>query len=70
MPFPLIRQPCAGLSTSKDMHWDTSQWMPLVEDRTFLSWLARVPSEKVAFIVSCKIIFSLIFGLVLGGASK
>lgn len=28
------------------MDWDLTQWMPLIEDRSFLSWLVKVPSEK------------------------
>lgn len=30
----------------KDMDWDLSQWMPLIEDRAFLPWLVKVPTEK------------------------
>ncbi|CAO1622559.1 unnamed protein product [Parajaminaea phylloscopi] len=41
----LCRQPCAALPTSKDMVWDTSLWSPLISDRSFLSWLVKVPSE-------------------------
>lgn len=41
----LCRQPCAALPTSKDMMWDTSLWSPLIADRSFLSWLVKVPSE-------------------------
>lgn len=41
----LCRQPCASASSSKDMTWDTSQWQPLIEDRSFLSWLIAVPTE-------------------------
>ncbi len=29
----------------KDATWDLNQWLPLIEDRSFLSWLVRVPSE-------------------------
>jgi regulator of nonsense transcripts 1 len=28
------------------MDWDTSQWLPLIDDRCFLSWLVKVPSEQ------------------------
>ncbi|CAG8486864.1 9789_t:CDS:10, partial [Acaulospora colombiana] len=31
---------------SKDMNWDTSQWLPLIDDRCFLPWLVKVPSEQ------------------------
>jgi regulator of nonsense transcripts 1 len=41
----LCREPCLGLGALKDMDWDLSQWMPLIEDRAFLSWLVKVPSE-------------------------
>jgi regulator of nonsense transcripts 1 len=40
----LCRQPCAA-GGQKDMVWDTSSWSPLIEDRQFLSWLVKVPTE-------------------------
>ena len=40
------RQPCASLQSSKDIAWDTSSWSPLIEDRSFLSWLVKIPSEQ------------------------
>jgi regulator of nonsense transcripts 1 len=42
----LCREPCLSLGALKDMDWDLSQWMPLIEDRSFLSWLVKVPTEK------------------------
>ena len=42
----LCRHPCASTPSSKDMNWDTSGWLPLIEDRSFLPWLVSVPSEK------------------------
>ena len=42
----LCREPCLSLGALKDMDWDLSQWMPLIEDRSFLNWLVNVPSEK------------------------
>ena len=42
----LCREPCLGLGALKDMEWDLTQWMPLIEDRSFLSWLVKVPTEK------------------------
>jgi len=27
------------------MNWDLKQWLPLIEDRTFLPWLVKTPSE-------------------------
>ncbi len=41
----LCRQPCAAMSNSKDIIWDTTQWSPLIEDRCFLTWLVKVPTE-------------------------
>ena len=42
----LCREPCLSIGALKDMDWDLSQWMPLIEDRSFLSWLVKVPTEK------------------------
>jgi regulator of nonsense transcripts 1 len=42
----LCREPCLSMGALKDMDWDLNQWMPLIEDRMFLSWLVKVPSEK------------------------
>jgi regulator of nonsense transcripts 1 len=41
----LCRQPCAALTSSKDIVWDTSQWSAIIDDRSFLSWLVKEPSE-------------------------
>ncbi|KTW29366.1 hypothetical protein T552_01320 [Pneumocystis carinii B80] len=41
----LCRQPCASTQSSKDMNWDTSQWQPLIDDRSFLPWLVSIPTE-------------------------
>ncbi|OXH23668.1 ATP-dependent helicase [Cryptococcus neoformans] len=41
----LCRQPCAALTSSRDINWDTSQWSAIIDDRQFLSWLVKVPSE-------------------------
>ncbi|KAK7944619.1 hypothetical protein WMY93_000347 [Mugilogobius chulae] len=41
----LCRQPCASQSSLKDINWDSSQWQPLIQDRCFLSWLVKIPSE-------------------------
>ncbi len=41
------RDPCANAQSGlKDMNWDLSQWLPLIEDRCFLPWLVKVPSEQ------------------------
>jgi regulator of nonsense transcripts 1 len=42
----LCREPCLSLGALKDMGWDLTQWQPLIEDRSFLSWLVKVPTEK------------------------
>lgn len=42
----LCRQPCASQSNMRDIEWDVSQWQPLIEDRMFLSWLVKVPTEQ------------------------
>jgi regulator of nonsense transcripts 1 len=42
----LCREPCLANGALKEMGWDLSQWMPLIEDRAFVSWLVHVPSEK------------------------
>ncbi|KAF8559842.1 ATP dependent helicase [Imleria badia] len=39
----LCRQPCAA--TTKDMSWNAALWAPLIDDRSFLSWLVKPPSE-------------------------
>jgi regulator of nonsense transcripts 1 len=30
----------------KDMNWDLSQWLPLIEDRQFLPWLVKGAAEQ------------------------
>ncbi|CAL5062663.1 unnamed protein product [Urochloa decumbens] len=42
----LCREPCLSVNALKDMNWDLSQWCPLIDDRCFLSWLVKVPSEQ------------------------
>ena len=39
----LFSQPCAAVS--KDISWNASLWAPLIDDRSFLSWLVKPPSE-------------------------
>ncbi|CAM6054812.1 unnamed protein product [Sphagnum tenellum] len=36
---------CSNPMGQKDMSWDLAQWLPLIEDRSFLSWLVKIPSE-------------------------
>lgn len=40
----LCRDPCANAAGLKDMNWDLSQWLPLIDDRCFLPWLVKVVS--------------------------
>lgn len=40
----LFRQPCA--TVSKEISWNASLWAPLIDDRSFLSWLVKPPSEN------------------------
>ncbi len=42
----ICREPCLHSQTLRDMGWDTSAWLPLVEERQLLSWLCSVPSTK------------------------
>ena len=42
----LCREPCANVSGLRDGNWDLAQWLPLVDDRCFLPWLVKVPSEQ------------------------
>lgn len=44
--YPYQRQPCAAQNSLKDMNWDQEQWKPLITDRSFLSWLVKVPSDQ------------------------
>ncbi|KAF5352328.1 hypothetical protein D9757_014293 [Collybiopsis confluens] len=39
----LCRQPCAAIS--KEIQWNTALWAPLVDDRSFLSWLVKPPTK-------------------------
>lgn len=38
-----ISQPCAAIS--KDITWNAALWAPLIDDRSFLLWLVKPPSE-------------------------
>ena len=43
----LCRHPCAAtVPSTKDVTWDASQWQPLIENRAFLSWLVKVPTQQ------------------------
>ena len=41
----LCREPCLAQNALKGGDWDLSQWTPIVEDRCFLPWLLKEPSE-------------------------
>ena len=42
----LLCRECLGLGALKDSGWDLDQWMPLIEDGAFVSWLVNEPSEE------------------------
>eukprot|EP00164_Ancoracysta_twista_P012521 GFYU01019681.1.p1 GENE.GFYU01019681.1~~GFYU01019681.1.p1 ORF type:complete len:1021 (+),score=253.32 GFYU01019681.1:29-3091(+) len=41
----LCREPCLNATGMKDMDWDLSQWLPIIDDRCFLPWLVKEPTE-------------------------
>ncbi|KAJ1551894.1 ATP-dependent helicase NAM7, partial [Cladochytrium tenue] len=40
----LLCRKCSG-PTAKDVSWDASQWLPLIDERSFLPWLVTIPSD-------------------------
>jgi len=40
----LCRQPCA--KQNNKVIWDVTQWQPLIQDRSFLSWLVKIPLDE------------------------
>lgn len=42
----LCRVCVEGAPALKDMGWELKEWLPLIKDRRFLSWLVKVPSEQ------------------------
>jgi hypothetical protein len=42
----LCREPCLNLGALKDQGWDLTLWQPIVEDRCFLPWLVKQPSQR------------------------
>lgn len=42
----LCRDHPANAPGIKELNLDMSQWQPLIEDRCFLSWLVKIPSEQ------------------------
>ncbi|CAM9092279.1 unnamed protein product [Ascophyllum nodosum] len=46
----LCRVCVEGAPGLKDMGWDLSEWMTLVQDRRFLGWLVKEPTEQQKFV--------------------
>jgi hypothetical protein len=42
----LARDPGLNLSSLKELNLDASQWQPLIQDKMFLPWLVKAPSEN------------------------
>eukprot|EP00928_Gymnodinium_smaydae_P007599 TRINITY_DN12722_c0_g1_i1.p1 TRINITY_DN12722_c0_g1~~TRINITY_DN12722_c0_g1_i1.p1 ORF type:complete len:1127 (+),score=208.53 TRINITY_DN12722_c0_g1_i1:492-3383(+) len=42
----LLCRICLSNNALKDSNWDLAQWQPLIEDRSFLPWLVKVPDGK------------------------
>lgn len=46
----LCREPCLQenslKSNNQSLEWDTTQWLPLIQDRQFLPWLVKIPSDE------------------------
>ena len=43
----LCRDHTPGAAGIRDLDLDLSLWQPLIEDRAFVSWLVKTPSEQV-----------------------
>lgn len=43
----LCRTPCNYAANTKEVEWDASQWSPLIENRSFLSWFVHIPSAAL-----------------------
>eukprot|EP01116_Phalansterium_solitarium_P018155 TRINITY_DN470_c1_g1_i1.p1 TRINITY_DN470_c1_g1~~TRINITY_DN470_c1_g1_i1.p1 ORF type:complete len:1056 (-),score=297.03 TRINITY_DN470_c1_g1_i1:420-3587(-) len=41
----LCRDPCANGGGMKDVSWELQQWQPLIDDRSFLPWLVKLPTD-------------------------
>eukprot|EP00658_Telonema_sp_P-2_P026925 TRINITY_DN2090_c0_g1_i4.p1 TRINITY_DN2090_c0_g1~~TRINITY_DN2090_c0_g1_i4.p1 ORF type:complete len:812 (-),score=172.65 TRINITY_DN2090_c0_g1_i4:150-2585(-) len=41
----LLCRVCLDTADLADMSWDLSQWLPLIENRSFLPWLVHTPTE-------------------------
>jgi hypothetical protein len=44
----LARDPGLNLSSLKELNLDASQWQPLIQDKQFLPWLVKAPTEGEA----------------------
>eukprot|EP00927_Polykrikos_kofoidii_P043384 TRINITY_DN3745_c0_g2_i1.p1 TRINITY_DN3745_c0_g2~~TRINITY_DN3745_c0_g2_i1.p1 ORF type:complete len:1105 (-),score=144.07 TRINITY_DN3745_c0_g2_i1:387-3374(-) len=42
----LLCRVCLSNNALKESNWDLAQWQPLIEDRSFLPWLVKVPEAK------------------------
>lgn len=42
----LCRQPCAAGTTLKELQWNPEQWQPLINERMFLQWVVKMPSDE------------------------
>jgi len=43
----LCRECSPNNGTLDDLDWDPSAWKPVIQDKAFVEWLAKVPKEKV-----------------------
>jgi hypothetical protein len=46
MVMLLCRHPCVQQKNSLKEEWNPSSWMPVIQDRSFLNWLVKQPSDK------------------------
>eukprot|EP00760_Papus_ankaliazontas_P009431 PhM_4_TR14077/c6_g2_i1/m.60764/K14326/UPF1, RENT1; regulator of nonsense transcripts 1 len=44
----LCREPCLNGNQFGDAEWDSSTWLPLIEDRQILPWLVKIPEQREA----------------------
>jgi len=42
----LLCRVCLSNNALKDSNWDLGQWQPLIEDRSFLPWLVKIPDAR------------------------
>ncbi|AAZ11329.1 regulator of nonsense transcripts UPF1 [Trypanosoma equiperdum] len=40
----VCREPCLHSKTLRDLNWDSSTWLPLIEERRLLPWICSIPS--------------------------